>query len=669
MKFGTLAAPVALLVALSLSATACTPPELEPDEEEGPELDAAAPAPGGGRPVSVRPNPPVTGDVDAALPAGSGSGGVGGTGMNPGPPAGTAGAAGAGAPRLDAGVADRAASASADMPGRAPDAASAPRDAAKPPDLAITPDVATAPPDVAVAPADAAPSPADAAGGDAKPLAAYGTIFDLTVLHRVDIKVDTMYLAQLENDTTKRVPCTFTFDGMVLPNTGIRKKGGIGSVRSINDKTGWSVDFHEFTKSQRLLGLKKLTLNNAVQDPSFLSEHIGYELSRRAGIPAAFTAHGLVTFNGTPFGIYVLKESVDGEFLDRNFGEAFDQGNLYEGACCDDFTPDPSRIELKDEVSEMRSRQDIKDLAALVATTPDATFATAVGAKLDLDNFIAGFALDALTDHWDGYSFKPNNYYMYNHPGTGRFVFLPHGMDQLFQSDSDPLRGPNGNLAKRVRAIPALDTRFRDRLKVTLSDAIWDMKALYDRIDRVATTLRSFTPSDQRTMNDYGSFNGNVQKMKDALARRKPAAPRPGDGTGLRGEYFTGRDFVNLVLSRTDDTIGFGWGDGSPAPSVPNDNFSVRWAGFVQPEYTELYTFTTVSDDGVRLWVDGKLVVDNWTDHAPTENSGTVALTAQQKYTIRMEYYEAGGGAEARLLWSSPSRLREIVPRYRLFPQ
>jgi hypothetical protein len=88
----------------------------------------------------------------------------------------------------------------------------------------------------------------------------------------------------------------------------------------------------------------------------------------------------------------------------------------------------------------------------------------------------------------------------------------------------------------------------------------------------------------------------------------------------------------------------------------------------VQPVYTETYTFYTQSDDGVRLWVNGKLLIDNWTDHAATQNSGTITLTAGQKYSIKMEYYENSGGAVAKLSWSSPSQAKQVIPKARLFP-
>ncbi|HYF48717.1 MAG TPA: PKD domain-containing protein [Planctomycetota bacterium] len=139
-------------------------------------------------------------------------------------------------------------------------------------------------------------------------------------------------------------------------------------------------------------------------------------------------------------------------------------------------------------------------------------------------------------------------------------------------------------------------------------------------------------------------------------------------GTGLTGTYFNNSDFTAQVLTRIDPKVDFNWGGGSPATSIGADTFSVRWTGQIMPRYTETYRFYTVSDDGVRLWINNQLVVNNWTLHAPKEDSGTIALTAGQKYTIRMEFFENGGGAVARLLWSSARQVKEAVPTSQLFP-
>jgi hypothetical protein len=139
-------------------------------------------------------------------------------------------------------------------------------------------------------------------------------------------------------------------------------------------------------------------------------------------------------------------------------------------------------------------------------------------------------------------------------------------------------------------------------------------------------------------------------------------------GTGLTGQYYDNADFTNLKVTRVDPTVNFNWGSGSPDAALGADTFSVRWTGQVLPQFSQPYTFYTTSDDGVRLWVNGQLVINNFTDHGPTENSGTITLTQGQKYDLKLEYYEAGGGATATLSWSSSSQPKQVIPKARLFP-
>jgi hypothetical protein len=137
-------------------------------------------------------------------------------------------------------------------------------------------------------------------------------------------------------------------------------------------------------------------------------------------------------------------------------------------------------------------------------------------------------------------------------------------------------------------------------------------------------------------------------------------------GSGLKGTYFNNMDFTAQVVVRQDATVDFNWGRGSPDPSMDGDEFSVRWTGFVKPKYTQTYTFYTVSDDAVRLWIDGKQVINNWTDHSETEDSGTIALQVGKSASVKMEYYEGGGDAVAKLLWSSSSQPKQVIPKEQL---
>jgi glucose/arabinose dehydrogenase len=139
-------------------------------------------------------------------------------------------------------------------------------------------------------------------------------------------------------------------------------------------------------------------------------------------------------------------------------------------------------------------------------------------------------------------------------------------------------------------------------------------------------------------------------------------------GIGLQGFYFDNQDFAGAIVTRLDPTVDFDWGTGAPVAGIGADTFSVRWRGAMRAKVTGTHTFYTTSDDGVRLFVNGAQVINNWTDHGATENSGTVALTAGKLYDIRMELYDNGGPATARLSWSAPGLAKEIVPRANLYP-
>ncbi len=142
----------------------------------------------------------------------------------------------------------------------------------------------------------------------------------------------------------------------------------------------------------------------------------------------------------------------------------------------------------------------------------------------------------------------------------------------------------------------------------------------------------------------------------------------PAGATGLRGDYFSDPNLAHLALSRTDPTVDFNWRTGAVAPGVGPDNFSVRWTSQVTPQFGETYTFFTQSDDGVRLWINGQLVIDDWKRHGTTERSGTIALQAGQRYNLKLEYFEYNVDATVRLLWSSASQPLQIVPQSQLVP-
>ena len=139
---------------------------------------------------------------------------------------------------------------------------------------------------------------------------------------------------------------------------------------------------------------------------------------------------------------------------------------------------------------------------------------------------------------------------------------------------------------------------------------------------------------------------------------------------GLRGEYYENRDFTSLKSTRIDPVVHFWWNAAAPVNTTitSGDTFSVRWKGEVEAPATGRYTFTTRTDDGVRLWVNGNQLINDWNDHAMSDRSAGIDLVAGQRYSIQMDYYENGGGAGAKLSWAYPGQAKQVIPQARLYP-
>ncbi|MCE7985213.1 MAG: hypothetical protein DYG89_28915 [Caldilinea sp. CFX5] len=196
-------------------------------------------------------------------------------------------------------------------------------------------------------------------------------------------------------------------------------------------------------------------------------------------------------------------------------------------------------------------------------------------------------------------------------------------------------------------------------------------------LHNVLTSARTELANDLRAPDKYGmdEFFARQGGYDERLSAVSPAAYLAdllyymmsyANSGGLLGEYFDNEKFEQKKLERLDPVIEFHWQQGSPDPAIEPGTFSVRWTGFVTPLYSETYTFFTRSDDCVRLWIDDKLLINNWTPHAETENYSTIDLKAGQSYRIKLEYYQGTGVATIVLLWMSQNQPKEIIPTSQL---
>jgi hypothetical protein len=215
----------------------------------------------------------------------------------------------------------------------------------------------------------------------------------------------------------------------------VRLKGNVGgSFRDLTEKAAFKL---KFKKTEPMLGLRKMTLNNMVQDPSMVHETLAYAAFRAAGVPASHSGYAYVRLNGEDLGVYLDLENLDETALAKIFG-SFDKEHqhLYEGEGGHDVKPgEEGEFEI-DEGSET-SRADLEALIEVVNGKGDKPWSQRVAPNVNLGEMTKMWAVEKYIDHWDGYSghalpgFRPNNYYLYS-DSSGRFQMLPWGADQTW---------------------------------------------------------------------------------------------------------------------------------------------------------------------------------------------------------------------------------------------
>ena len=143
-----------------------------------------------------------------------------------------------------------------------------------------------------------------------------------------------------------------------------------------------------------------------------------------------------------------------------------------------------------------------------------------------------------------------------------------------------------------------------------------------------------------------------------------------GNGSGLKGEYFsnstalTGFGAANRVT--LDEAINFNWGNGSPATTISNDVFKVRWTGTLKALTDDTYTIYVNASDGIRLWINNELLIDSWSDKTITTHTTVLALQKTKDYDIRLEYYSNVNPAYCNLQWSAGGICRQVIPSTQL---
>jgi spore coat protein CotH len=289
-------------------------------------------------------------------------------------------------------------------------------------------------------------------------------------------------------------PVTVRFEDQVFAGAGGRVKGGCGSARDLSRKAGFKLNLSYddpavagCPDTRRLFGLKRLTLNNMVQDRSYLHESIGYQFYKAMGVPTPRTAHVRVFVNDELWGLYLHVESIDRRFLARWFES--NQGMMYEGTYWCDLVPEnlpPSEMEESACLSRKFSADECSDppqpdtdpttygplteLVEAIDALPAGEFYPAVESFFDFDTLLSSWATDAVMAHWDGYQYRiMNNYRVYHNPATDRWTIIPTGIDQTFVDQGLVWSDVSGVLARRCLQEPDCEAAIIERIRTAIA--------------------------------------------------------------------------------------------------------------------------------------------------------------------------------------------------------
>ena len=289
------------------------------------------------------------------------------------------------------------------------------------------------------------------------------------------------------------MPASATIDGITL-EVGVRLKGRWGSKRELSQKAAWKIDFNLYELGQRFRGQEALTLNNMVQDPTYVHEFLTYGVYRSLDMPAPRTGWAWLKVNGQDYGLYSTIESVDDRFLDRWWKDG--SGVMYEGAYGVDFEQGEVQLfELDEGEPDDEARSDLLAVAEALDRPPSEDNLAAVEALVDLDQFLLNMAIEVNLLHWDGYT-TSNNYRVYRDPRSRRFSIIPWGTDQTWVDRWYDLYQGYGRVFTWCIAVPSCRARYEEAV-VQVSDHIVALD-LAPHMEEVLDWLQPWVDRDPR---------------------------------------------------------------------------------------------------------------------------------------------------------------------------
>lgn len=353
-------------------------------------------------------------------------------------------------------------------------------------------------------------------------------LFVGTQVPRIQIEISRPGIAALEGTRWRSgqerptAQATVREGSAIYTNVAVHLKGSAGSFRPIYQNPCLTLNFNKFAAGQSFHGLHKISLNNSIQDRSFLAEKVCRELFDAAGVPVPRAGHAKVELNGRNLGLYVLTEGFNKQFLRRYFQNT--RGNLYDGGFLQDITA-PLVVNSGDDPDD---HSGLSRLVSAVSEPDPARRWARLDQALDVDRFLSFLAMDVLLCDWDGYAMNRNNWRIFHDLGSNRMVFFPHGLDQMFgvarATPELPILPPmQGIVARAVVESAQGRTRYLERLSQLYTN-VFRVDALLRRVDELAAVIRPVVAeSNQQAARRHDQ---EVQWLKQRIRQRDESLRR-----------------------------------------------------------------------------------------------------------------------------------------------
>lgn len=485
-----------------------------------------------------------------------------------------------------------------------------------------------------------------------------GWMYEAGTVVAIDLSLTPTERAKLEAEPDEYVEGTFSLaktDGtpggaqapvVTSRPVEIRLKGNAsGSLRTLDQKAAFKL---KFKKTEPFLGLRKMTLNNMVEDDSFLHETLSYRMFRDAGVAAPRTGFAWVRLNGEDFGLYLNLENLDKVDLERWFGPLAESQHLYEGESGVDVEPNREGEFEVDEGDEA-DRSDLEALIASANTEVGPGWAGQVSARIDLEEMTRMWAVEKYVGHWDGYSGeeapgRPNNYYLYSDP-AGRFQMLPWGTDNTWEPAKRPdFEGDAGLLFDDCSVDPECEGLYRKALReVGEVAAGLHLDSLAVDLAERLEPWQLLEQSNERHEHDMAAIAGAVGEVREYIADRPGelvafigAEPEPqtqissppGRGSPPSGQSL----YVGHAGRRARALVTHIWTTG-PGLVSQSATFETskgpRYACSAQATVTAAGAFTLrcdLSSVVISRLRRHHLVLQSWTNFTPTSGAPESAL-------------------------------------------